>query len=124
MPASQGHSRAHLPGLATAALSSALCMWPVPGAHRRGHVGGEHGGACVWRSEDNLEEFIPSLHHVHPGNRTQVLILGGKPHQAKEGMVVQWETQAAKADLEASLLPGAWPHCRAHRTLTIKVAIR
>lgn len=48
MPASQGHSVPQLPGLATAALSSALCVWPVPGAHQRGPCWGRAWGrVCV-----------------------------------------------------------------------------
>lgn len=26
-----------------------------------------------WRSEENLEELLPSFHHMGPGNQTQVM---------------------------------------------------
>lgn len=34
--------------------------------------------AHILRSEDNLWQSILSLHHVGPGNRTQIIRVGGK----------------------------------------------
>lgn len=31
---------------------------------------------CMWRSEDNLKELVPSSHHVGPGDGIQVFRLG------------------------------------------------
>lgn len=37
---------------------------------------GEYAPECVWRSEDNLQEYVFSFHHMGSGDQTQVVKLG------------------------------------------------
>lgn len=45
-----------------------------------GRGSGVRTRACVYRSEDNLQAYNLSFHHVSPRDLTQVIMVGSKLH--------------------------------------------